>query len=81
MVGKDTNHAYLTMKQGHEPLGYRSGSEIMVVSHFYASTERNRPSQKRLNPDIAIPMYKAFCEEVGLQLGKTCTKPEHSELI
>ena len=38
-----------------------AGGEIMVVSQFtlHAST-----------PDIAIPMYKAFCEEVGLQLGK-----------
>ena len=25
---------------------------------------------KASKPDIAIPMYKAFCEEVGLQLGK-----------
>ena len=46
----------------------------MVVSQFtlHASTKKgNRPSYlKASKPDIAIPMYKAFCEEVGLQLGK-----------
>ena len=45
-----------------------------VVSQFtlHASTKKgNRPSYlKASKPDIAIPMYKAFCEEVGLQLGK-----------
>ena len=48
--------------------------KIMVVSQFtlHASTKKgNRPSYlKASKPDIAIPMYKAFCEEVGLQLGK-----------
>ena len=51
-----------------------AGGEIMVVSQFtlHASTKKgNRPSYlKASKPDIAIPMYKAFCEEVGLQLGK-----------
>ena len=50
------------------------GGEILVVSQFtlHASTKKgNRPSYlKASKPDIAIPMYKAFCEEVGLQLGK-----------
>ena len=48
--------------------------EILIVSQFtlYASTKKgNRPSYlKASKPGIAIPMYEAFCEEVGLQLGK-----------
>ncbi len=48
--------------------------EIMVVSQFtlQASTKKgNRPSYIRASkPDIAIPMYKAFCTEISLQLGK-----------
>ena len=47
--------------------------EILVVSQFtlQASTKKgNRPSYiKASKPDVAIPMYEAFCEEVGLQLG------------
>ena len=46
-----------------------AGGEIMVVSQF--TLKGNRPSYlKASKPDIAIPMYEAFCEEVGLQLGK-----------
>ena len=48
--------------------------EILVVSQFtlQASTKKgNRPSYiKASKPDVAIPMYEAFCEEVGLQSGK-----------
>ena len=48
--------------------------EILVVSQFtlQASTKKgNRPSYiKASKPDVAIPMYESFCEEVGLQLGK-----------
>ena len=48
--------------------------EILVVSQFtlQASTKKgNRPSYiKASKPDVAIPMYEAFCKEVGLQLGK-----------
>lgn len=48
--------------------------EILVVSQFtlQASTKKgNRPSYiKASKPEVAIPMYEAFCEEVGLQLGK-----------
>lgn len=48
--------------------------EILVVSQFtlQASTKKgNRPSYiKASKPDVAIPMYEAFCEEIGLQLGK-----------
>ena len=48
--------------------------EILVVSQFTLqdSTKKgNRPSYiKASKPEVAIPMYEAFCEEVGLQLGK-----------
>lgn len=51
-----------------------AGGEIMVVSQFtlQASTKKgNRPSYLRASkPEIAIPMYEAFCAEIALQLGR-----------
>lgn len=51
-----------------------AGGEIMVVSQFtlQASTKKgNRPSYLRASkPEVAIPMYEAFCAEIALQLGK-----------
>ena len=51
-----------------------SDGEILVVSQFtlHASTKKgHRPSYiKASKPDVAIPMYEAFCQEVSLQLGK-----------
>ena len=48
--------------------------EVLVVSQFtlHASTKKgNRPSYIHASkPDIAIPMYEAFCIEMGLQIGK-----------
>lgn len=48
--------------------------DIMVVSQFtlHASTRKgNRPSYIRASkPEIAIPLYETFCDEIGLQLGK-----------
>ena len=48
--------------------------EVMVVSQFtlHASTKKgNRPSYIHASkPDVAIPMYEAFCAEMGLQIGK-----------
>lgn len=48
--------------------------EVMVVSQFtlHASTKKgNRPSYIHASkPDIAIPMYEAFCAEMGVQIGK-----------
>ena len=48
--------------------------EILVVSQFtlHASTKKgNRPSYIHASkPEVAIPMYEAFCDEMGLQLGK-----------
>ena len=39
---------------------------------LHASTKKgNRPSYIHASkPDIAIPMYEAFCAEMGLQIGK-----------
>lgn len=51
-----------------------TGGDIMVVSQFtlQASVKKgNRPSYLRASkPDIAIPLYDAFCAEMGLQSGK-----------
>lgn len=51
-----------------------TGGEILVVSQFtlHASTKKgNRPSYIHASkPEYAIPMYEAFCAEMGLQLGK-----------
>ena len=48
--------------------------EVMVVSQFtlHASTKKgNRPSYIHASkPDVGIPMYEAFCAEMGLQIGK-----------
>ena len=48
--------------------------EVMGVSQFtlHASTKKgNRPSYIHASkPDVAIPMYEAFCAEMGLQIGK-----------
>jgi D-tyrosyl-tRNA(Tyr) deacylase len=48
--------------------------EIMVVSQFtlHASTKKgNRPSYIHASkPDIAIPLYEAFCNEMSIQSGK-----------
>lgn len=48
--------------------------EVMVVSQFtlHASTKKGkRPSYIHASkPDVAIPMYEAFCAEMGLQIGK-----------
>ena len=50
------------------------GGEILVVSQFtlHASTKKgNRPSYlKASKPEVAIPLYEAFCEKMGLHLGK-----------
>jgi len=49
--------------------------EIIVVSQFtlHASTKKgNRPSyMKASKHEKAIPMYKTFCHEIEIQLGKT----------
>lgn len=48
--------------------------EILVVSQFtlHASTKKgNRPSYIRASkPEIAIPLYEAFCKELSISLGK-----------
>jgi D-tyrosyl-tRNA(Tyr) deacylase len=51
-----------------------AGGDILVVSQFtlHASTKKgNRPSYiKAAKPEIAIPLYEQFIEEMGKQLGK-----------
>lgn len=51
-----------------------SGGDAIVVSQFtlQASTKKgNRPSYiKAAKPDIAIPVYESFCDELSLLLGK-----------
>lgn len=51
-----------------------AGGDILVVSQFtlHASVKKgNRPSYLRASkPDFAIPMYEAFCDEMGVALGK-----------
>ncbi len=50
------------------------GGEILVISQFtlHASTKKgNRPSYiKAAKPDVSIPLYEAFCEELSFSLGK-----------
>ena len=51
-----------------------AGGDILVISQFtlFASTKKgNRPSYIRAaKPDISIPFYEQFCEELGIALGK-----------
>ncbi len=48
--------------------------DILVISQFtlHASTKKgNRPSYIRAaKPDISIPLYNRFCQELGSALGK-----------
>lgn len=48
--------------------------EILVISQFtlYASTKKgNRPSYIRAaKPEISIPLYEQFCQELSMALGK-----------
>ena len=51
-----------------------AGGDILVISQFtlFASTKKgNRPSYIRAaKPDISIPLYELFCEELSITLGK-----------
>ena len=51
-----------------------TGSDIIVVSQFtlMASTKKgNRPSYIRAaRPEVAIPLYEAFCKHLSTLLGK-----------
>lgn len=51
-----------------------AGGDILVISQFtlFASTKKgNRPSYIRAaKPDISIPLYEQFCEELSIVLGK-----------
>lgn len=50
------------------------GGEILAVSQFtlHASTKKgNRPSYIRAaRPEISIPLYEQFCQELSIALGK-----------
>lgn len=50
------------------------GGDIIVVSQFtlHAMVKKgNRPSYIHASkPDIAIPLYESFCDEMSLQLGR-----------
>ena len=49
-----------------------AGGDILVISQFtlFASTKKgNRPSYIRAaKPDISIPLYEHFCEELSIAL-------------
>jgi D-aminoacyl-tRNA deacylase len=51
-----------------------TGGDILVISQFtlYASTRKgNRPSYSRsAGPDKAVPLYEAFVQRLGADLGK-----------
>ena len=51
-----------------------AGGDILVISQFtlFASAKKgNRPSYIRAaKPDISIPLYEQFCNELGIALGK-----------
>ena len=51
-----------------------TGGELLVISQFtlHASTKKgNRPSYiKAAKPDISIPLYEQFCQELSSLLGK-----------
>lgn len=51
-----------------------SGGNILVISQFtlHASTKKgNRPSYiKAAKPEVSIPLYEQFCNELSIALGK-----------
>lgn len=56
------------------------GGDILVISQFtlHASTKKgNRPSYiHAAKPDIAIPLYESFCQQLGQALGKPVSTGE-----
>jgi D-tyrosyl-tRNA(Tyr) deacylase len=50
------------------------GGEILVVSQFtlHAMVKKgNRPSYIHASkPDVAIPLYESFCDELGIRIGR-----------
>lgn len=57
-----------------------TGGDILLVSQFtlHASTKKgNRPSYIRAaRPETAIPLYKQFCQELSIALGKEISTGE-----
>lgn len=57
-----------------------NGGDILVVSQFtlHASTKKgNRPSYIRAaKPEVSIPLYNGFCQELSMALGKEVSTGE-----
>jgi D-tyrosyl-tRNA(Tyr) deacylase len=57
-----------------------TGGDVIVVSQFtlHAQVKKgNRPSYiKAAKPDVAIPMYEKFCEQLSANLGKPVGRGE-----
>jgi len=56
------------------------GGDLLIISQFtlHASTKKgNRPSYiKAAKPDISIPLYEKFIEQMELEIGKPVEKGE-----
>lgn len=61
------------------------GGEVLVVSQFtlYGNADKgNRPSFiESARPDIAEPLYEAFCTKVGEHLGKPVQRGEFGAMM
>ena len=77
LAAKAVNLRIFSDDDGHMNINVLdSGGDIMVVSQFtlYADTRKgNRPSFIRAaRPDIAMPLYEYFMEQVSALHGKQC---------
>ena len=75
LSGKISRLRIFNDKQGIMNLSIKDvGGELMIVSQFtlHASTRKgNRPSYiKAASPETAIPLYRAFIEQMQVDLGK-----------
>jgi D-tyrosyl-tRNA(Tyr) deacylase len=81
LVGKITRMRIFADEHGKMNLCLGEvGGELLVVSQFtlHASTKKgNRPSFiKAARPETAIPLYEAFIEAAGREMGKPCAAGE-----
>jgi D-tyrosyl-tRNA(Tyr) deacylase len=75
MAGKIVNMRIFDDAEGVMNLSLKEvGGDLLLVSQFtlHASTKKgNRPSYiAAAKPDIAIPLYEAFIQQLQLELGK-----------